>query len=67
MYLGVAVLAPILLFAECGTAPQPVQKSDTAADIQSIDALRNQFENTYNSHGAAARRLVEGLQGNVEQ
>ena len=67
MCLWVVVLASILLFAECGTAPQPVQKSDTAAGIQAIDALRNQFETTYNSHEALARQLVEGLPGHVEQ
>ena len=67
MCLWVVVLASILLFADCGTAPQLVQMSDTAADIQAIDTLRNQFVTTYNSHGAAARRIVEGPEGHVDQ
>ncbi len=67
MCLWVVVLASVLLFAECGTAPQPVQESDTAAGIQTIDALRNQFETTSSSHGASARQLVEGSPGHVQK
>jgi uncharacterized protein (TIGR02246 family) len=54
VWLCTAVLAPVLLFAGWKTAPQPVQKSDTAADIQVLDTPRNQFATAYNSHDAAA-------------
>lgn len=50
MCLSLVLLASILLFAGCEAAPQPAQESDSAADIQAIDALRNQFATVYNSH-----------------
>ena len=65
--LWVVVLASILLFAACGTTPQPVQEGETTADIKAIDVLRSQFETTYNSHGAEARWLEEGPAEPIEQ
>ena len=50
--LGVVVVASILPFEGSETAPQPVQRSDPAADIRGIDALRDKFA-AYNSHASA--------------
>ncbi len=60
MCLGVVVVASILPFEGSETAPQPVQRSDIAADVRGIDALRDKFA-AYNSRASATRRLSEGM------
>jgi starvation-inducible outer membrane lipoprotein len=64
IWLCAIALASIVIFAGCRTAPQPLQKSGTAADIQAFTALREQFTTTHNFHNtpAANHWILEGRQ-----
>lgn len=52
--LWTAVLGSMLTFAGCQTAPLPKQRRDAAADLKTINGLRDQFTAAYNSKHAAA-------------
>jgi uncharacterized protein (TIGR02246 family) len=54
MCLCVVALASMLVLAGCQTAPEAEQKRDTAADIQAINAGRDEFAAAFNSNNAAA-------------
>ncbi|MFB3779590.1 MAG: SgcJ/EcaC family oxidoreductase [Bryobacteraceae bacterium] len=47
-------LTSMMTLAGCQTAPQPEPKSDTAADIRAIGALRDKVSAAYNSGDANA-------------
>lgn len=54
MWLCAFALASVVIFAGSKTATHRVKESDTAADIQAINGLREQFGAAYSSHDAAA-------------
>ena len=52
--LGALVVASLLIFTGCQSAPKPEAKPDTAADTAAIHAVINQLFAAYNAGDAAA-------------
>ena len=54
VFLCAFTLASMFTFAGCQTAPPPQPKTDVAADITAVNALRDQFASALSSGDAAA-------------